>query len=518
MPLPLTHVPLALLLALSPVVTTPPDDAAPADPAVPAGMDAYVQERMAATDTPGLAYAVVGPGGVEHQGTFGVDGDGAPVDEHTPFLWGSVAKPVTATAALVLAREGRLDLDAPVEEYLPVFAEFGADPTVRDLLTQTSGLTGRTAAATSDLYGERAPDLDARVARIAASEPGDPGTHEYSSANYLVLGAVMEEVTGDFRGYLRESVLEPVGMDGVFASAARAREAGLSPGHRTLWGVPVADADGVDDEGAAYGYLGGDVTDLAAFARAQVAAEPPVLDAAALERSRTGLVPVPGSAQEYGLGWRDTALSDPGEPIVFHGGSTPGYAAILVVLPERERTVVVLQNTYDMLRDNGIQAVAFGLAHMLAGGDSPSSPRHRPAVPGVGVDAHGRRGGSGRGRRRGRAGPATPPVGDRTVVGPGTGLGGRRGGGGGEPRPAPGPDVASRRDGGDAGGGCARRGRRGPAPAGAPARRPRTGLIPGSTGRGRFGPGPRCRTRHGDRDPAPRTGPGTGTERSALSP
>ncbi|WP_019608365.1 serine hydrolase [Nocardiopsis sp. CNS-639] len=378
MPLPLTHVPLALLLALSPVVTAPPNDPAPSDPADPAAMDAYVQERMAATNTPGLAYAVVGPGGVEHRGTFGVDGDGAPVDEHTPFLWGSVAKPVTATAALVLAGEGRLDLDAPVEEYLPVFAEFGADPTVRDLLTQTSGLTGRTAAATSDLYGERAPDLDARVARVAASEPGTPGTHEYSSANYLVLGAVMEEVTGDFRGYLRESVLEPTGMDGVFASAAQAREAGLSPGHRTLWGVPVADADGVDDEGAAYGYLGGDVTDLAAFARAQVAAKPPVLDAAALEEARTGLVPVPGSAQEYGLGWRDTALSDLGEPIVFHGGSTPGYAAIVVVLPERGRAVVVLQNTYDMLRDNGIQAVAFGLAHMVAGGDSPSSPGTDP--------------------------------------------------------------------------------------------------------------------------------------------
>ncbi|WP_047869901.1 serine hydrolase [Nocardiopsis sp. RV163] len=375
MPLLLSHVPLALLLALSPVVTAPPHDASPV---APSGMDAYVRERMAATDTPGLAYAVVGPGGVEHQGAFGVDGDGAPVDEHTPFLWGSVAKPVTATAALVLAREGRLDLDAPVEEYLPVFAEFGADPTVRDLLTQTSGLTGRTAAATSDLYGDRSPDLDARVAHAAASEPGNPGTHEYSSANYLVLGAVMEEVTGDFRGYLRESVLEPTGMDGVFTSAAQAREAGLSPGHRTLWGVPVADADGVDDEGAAYGYLGGDVTDLAAFARAQVAAEPPVLDAAALERARTGLVPVPGSAQEYGLGWRDTALSDLGEPIVFHGGSTPGYAAIVVVLPERERAVVVLQNTYDMLRDNGIQAVGFGLAHMLAGGDSPSSPGADP--------------------------------------------------------------------------------------------------------------------------------------------
>jgi CubicO group peptidase (beta-lactamase class C family) len=325
-----------------------------------------------------VAYAVVGPEGVGHRGFFGVDGDGAPVGGHTPFLWGSVAKPVTATAALVLAEDGRLDLDAPVEEYLPVFAEFGADPTVRDLLTQTSGITARTAAATSDLYGEESADLGARTARVAASEPGEPGTHEYSSANYLVLGAVLEEVTGDFGAHLRASVLDPLGMDGAFVDAAQAREAGLSAGYRTLWGVPVADADGVDDAGASYGYLGGDLTDLAAFARAQLEAEPPVLDAAALEGARTGRVPVPGSTQEYGLGWRDTVLTGLGEPIVFHGGATPGHAAMVVVLPERERAVVVLQNTYGLLRDGGIQAVAFGLAHLVAGGDSPSSPGAEP--------------------------------------------------------------------------------------------------------------------------------------------
>ncbi|WP_017571555.1 serine hydrolase domain-containing protein [Nocardiopsis halotolerans] len=385
--------PLALLLALAPVVpavlvasaalASPSAPAAPPPaPAVtPATLDSYARERMEATDTPGLAYAVIGPEGVEHQGLHGVDGDGAPVDEHTPFLWGSVAKPVTATAALVLAEEGRLDLDARVAEYLPAFGDFGADPTVRDLLTQTSGLTSDVALSTSDVHGEGSADFDARVARIAASDPGDPGTHEYSSANYLVLGAVIEEVTGDFAAHLRTSVLDPLGMDGAFVSAEEAREAGLTPGHRTLWGVQVADADGVDDAGVSYGYLGGDLTDLSAFAQAQLDADPPVLDAAVLERARTGTVPVPGSDQEYGLGWRDTALDDLDEPIVFHGGATPGHASMVVLLPGHERAVVVLQNAYGVLRDGGIQAVAFGLAHLVAGGDSPASPGSDPLYP-----------------------------------------------------------------------------------------------------------------------------------------
>ncbi|MFD6949523.1 serine hydrolase [Nocardiopsis sp. TSRI0078] len=371
MPLPLTHLPLALLLASAP---------ADAAPAAPTRMDAYVRERMEATDTPGLAYAVVGPEGVGHRGFFGVDGDGAPVGEHTPFLWGSVAKPVTATAALVLAEDGRLDLDAPVEEYLPVLAEFDADPTVRDLLTQTSGITEAVGLAVSDLYGPDAAGLDARVAVVADSEPGTPGTHEYSSGNYLVLGAVVEEVAGDFDAHLREAVLDPLGMDDAFVGAEEAGKAGLAPGHRTLWGVPVANADGVDDTGASYGYLGGNLAALSAFARAQLAADPPVLDADALARARNGTAPVPGSAQEYGMGWRETALADLGEPVVFHGGATPGYAAMVVLLPEHDRAVVVLQNAYHVLRDGQVQAVAFGLARLVAGG-APGSPGADPLYP-----------------------------------------------------------------------------------------------------------------------------------------
>jgi CubicO group peptidase (beta-lactamase class C family) len=365
---PLVALALAAPLPAGPAADTPA-------PAAPAVMDAYVRDHREATGVPGLAYAVVGPDGVEHQGLLGHDGDGAPVTGETPFLWGSVAKPVAATAALVLADEGRLDLDAPVEEYLPDFAGFGARPTVRDLLTQASGLTEAAAFPVSDHYGADAPDTAERVRRLADSPVGEPGTHEYSSANYLVLGAVIEEVAGDTDAYLRASVLEPAGMDGAFTGSAEAEAAGLSPGHRALWGVPVGDADGVDDAGTAFGYLGGGLTDLAAFARLQLAADPAVLDADALARARSGSVPVPGGTQSYGFGWRETVLSGTDAPIVFHGGATPGHAAMVVLLPERERAVVVLQNHYDVLRDGQIQGVAFGLARLLSGAEPEPTAR-----------------------------------------------------------------------------------------------------------------------------------------------
>lgn len=353
------RLPLALLLALAPPV-----------PLAPADLDSAVADHMEVTGVPGLAYAVVGPDGIEHEGYEGVDGEGTPVDADTPFLWGSVAKPVTATAALLLEDQGRLDLDAPVDTYLPEFASFGADPTVRDLLYQTSGITLGIGTEVSDHYGTDAPSLEDRVAQIAASEPGEPGTHEYSSANYLVAGAVMERVTGDFAGFLRDEVLAPAGMDSALTGSEEARRAGLVPGHRLWWGTPVADATGVDDSGAAYGYLGGTLADLAAFARMQLEEDPPLLDAPSLARAREGAVPVPGSAQEYGLGWRETVLSGTEETVFFHGGAVPGYVALLVVLPERERAVVVLQNAYSMLADMHFQALGLNLARLVAGADT----------------------------------------------------------------------------------------------------------------------------------------------------
>ncbi|CAL9599440.1 hypothetical protein SUDANB121_05421 [Nocardiopsis dassonvillei] len=353
------RLPLALLLALSPA---PPSEAAGIG-----AMDARAAEHAAAVGVPGLAYAVVGPDGVEHAFHTGVDGAGEPVDGDTAFLWGSVAKPVTATAAVVLAEEGRLDLDAPVGDHLPAFAGHGI--TVRDLMAHTSGIPERAAFAVTDHYGPDAMDLDARVEHLAGVRVAEPGVHEYSSANHLLLGAVIEEVTGDLHGHLRGSVLEPAGMDGAVTGAEEARAAGLAPGHRFLWGLPVAGADAgrVDDEGVAFGYLGGTLDDLAAFARLQLDPDPPLLDADTLAGMREGVVPVPGSAQRYGLSWRETTLSGTEEPLVFHGGATPGYAAMVVLLPERDRAVAVLQNAYAIAADGEIQRLAFDLARMLAG-------------------------------------------------------------------------------------------------------------------------------------------------------
>ncbi|MCZ2523427.1 serine hydrolase domain-containing protein [Streptomyces sp. HB2AG] len=368
-----------------------------ADTAAPrtdlADIDAYLRERAEATRTPGLAYAIVTPDSIEHIGTRGHDGDGEPVTGDTPFLWGSVAKPMTATVVMDLVEAGTVVLDEPVRTYLPSFTLADGDAaariTVRHLLGHTSGIPDGTGTTDrfdhgSDPYGEAVADL-ADAAPSAA--PGEK--HEYSSANYLVLGAVVESVTGrSFTGHLRDRLLEPLEMEGAVTSPDEAGAA-LADGHGYVLGQPVRITPRYDRAGPSYGYLGGTVEDLAHFAMLQLNGgryrSAQVLDPASVELMQTGTAPV-GDTHRYGLGWRDdTRNADLGTRTVWHTGAVPGYQAMVLLLPDIDRGIVVLQNIFGSLQDSELAETGFGAARMLAGGQpgATSGDLAHPGLPAV---------------------------------------------------------------------------------------------------------------------------------------
>ncbi|MEI5101297.1 serine hydrolase domain-containing protein [Streptomyces sp. PmtG] len=145
-------------------------------------------------------------------------------DPHARFRAGSVTKVVTAAVVLQLASEGEVDLDAPVQRYLPeVFAPnadaFAKPISVRQLLNHTSGLRpGRALGETFDeLYARRFETLtpqEVAATSIAKGPAHDPGVRqEYLGVNYTLLGLLVEKVTG--RSYEREAtrrVLKAAGM------------------------------------------------------------------------------------------------------------------------------------------------------------------------------------------------------------------------------------------------------------------------------------------------------------------
>ncbi|QNS08403.1 serine hydrolase domain-containing protein [Streptomyces xanthii] len=377
---------LSLALLLSLLLPAPLASAAAA-PTVYSELDAFIRERMNATGTPGLSYAVVSPDGPVHERSWGRDGHGATVTADTPFLWGSVAKPITATAVMTLVQKGRLALDDRVVDHLPDFRfgghEHASKVTVRHLLAHTSGIPASATFKVTDCHDpECLPPAERAAALNDVAPLGAPGTkYAYTSANYLLLAAVVEAVTqGPYSDYLRTSVLGPAGMNGAVADGSSARAQHLPPGHQVMWGMPAAIADGYDGHGAAYGYTGGDLHDLAAFAALQLrSGKAPngerILSEESVRLMRTeGALRPTGEGTGYGFGWRVGGLKAPLDRAIWHTGASPGYSAMLFLLPEQNQALVLQQNLHGLLQDETIMDVGFGAARILAGGDAPAGP------------------------------------------------------------------------------------------------------------------------------------------------
>jgi CubicO group peptidase (beta-lactamase class C family) len=206
----------------------PPTTAAPAPDF--GAVSKLIDDAIAAQKLPG-AVVLIGHDGkvVFHQaygsrklaGEQGLDGSPAPAEpmtEDTIFDMASLTKPLaTATAVMQLYEQGKVAFDDPVQLYLPGF-NAANDPqrakvTVRMLLTHTSGETGD--VDLKDPWGLDGADKTEGLRRALTtpleSSPGAP--FRYSDINFILLGALIENVTGETEDvYVAQHVFAPLGM------------------------------------------------------------------------------------------------------------------------------------------------------------------------------------------------------------------------------------------------------------------------------------------------------------------
>jgi CubicO group peptidase (beta-lactamase class C family) len=182
-------------------------------------------DRMAALKVPGVSIAVMRDGKVEWAKGYGVKGaSGAAVNTDTLFQAGSISKPVAALAALRLVEQGKLSLDADINDYLTSWklpasgAAKGKPVTLRNLLTHTGGMTvhgfpgyaaGVTVPTTVQVLNGGAP-ANTPAIRIEA-EPGK--VWKYSGGGYTLMQlAAADASKKTFPALLRDTVLAPMGM------------------------------------------------------------------------------------------------------------------------------------------------------------------------------------------------------------------------------------------------------------------------------------------------------------------
>lgn len=316
-----------------------------------AAIDAYVTAALAADRVPGAALVIVQGDRIVHARGFGSDGAGRPVTPATPFLLGSMSKSFTALLVLQQVQQGTLDLDAPVQRYLPWFRV--ADPqavaqiTIRHLLHHTSGIPGR---APRGPAGSSLTAQSQALATVALSHP--PGSaHEYASPNYVVLGSVLEAVSGlTFAELLQSQVFTPLRMRQSFTAQDQALAHGLTQGHRYWFGFPLAITLPYEADRMPTAAVIASAEDLGAYLIAQLngglANGQTLLGPELMTLMHTPAVTVePGL--EYAMGWRVSQLG--GTEAVHHGGVLPHMRGKLVMLPEKGWGVVVLTNTSSML-------------------------------------------------------------------------------------------------------------------------------------------------------------------------
>ncbi|MFJ9023013.1 serine hydrolase domain-containing protein [Streptomyces sp. NPDC102259] len=207
---------------------------APAHPANGLDVDALTTALAGLPDQDATA-ALVRVGGTDGawRGSAGVHDltSAAPADPDARFRAGSTTKVVTAAAVLRLAAERRIDLNKPVQRYLPGLLDGRFQPiTVRQLLNHTSGIQPGDGLGDSfeEVYAHRFDTLTPQQVAASAAAKGpefDPGEKQhYLNINYTILGLLVEKVTG--RSYASEAtrlVLRPAGMRDTYFPGADPR-------------------------------------------------------------------------------------------------------------------------------------------------------------------------------------------------------------------------------------------------------------------------------------------------------
>lgn len=327
-----------------------------------AEIDQRAREALESNDVVGLAYAIVKDGRVVHERGLGMTAKGgSPVTPDTPFQLGSMSKAFTAVAVLALVDQKRLDLDAPVRRYLPWF-EVSDVITLRHLANHTSGIP-----RDADPAGGDVTTLDLRVRHIAHAElDAQVGErHAYASANYQVLGRIVEEVSGSwFGGVVQKRIFSPLHMKHSFVDWSVAVNDSPALGHRYWFGFPRVALLPHESDRLPTASLLASAHDLALFELALLRRDPALLSRASFDELFHPTARI-DETTSYAMGWRVGTIA--GERAIHHGGILPHYRGKMVMLPDRGIGVVVLTNTASLLGTPTSHRLADDIAKLLVG-------------------------------------------------------------------------------------------------------------------------------------------------------
>jgi CubicO group peptidase (beta-lactamase class C family) len=349
-------------------------------------LDRYIEMRMLAANTPGMAITVTDRENLMHLSTYGFSDVAAqaPVTKDTLFEIGSISKSFTSVALMQLREEGMLDLHEPVSRYLPWF-DVGSEHgpiTLHHLMSHSAGII-----MGMEFTGEARYEVWSLRETEATASPGS--YYHYSNVGYKTLGVILEDILSKPYGeIIQESILDPLGMtstDPIITHETRKR---MAVGYEAFYddrpparNRPLAPATWLEFRWGD-GSVASTPADMAAYVRMYLnrgqGPEGAVLSEESLILMMEPVIEAVEEGDDSFYGYGLDIYEIDGHKTIGHGGGMVGYYAYILADMHDGLGVVVLTNGPGSKTDE-IAKFAIDLFRAeLSGRDLPPIPQVDP--------------------------------------------------------------------------------------------------------------------------------------------
>ena len=357
-------------------------------------IETVIASKMARQSIPALSIAIAVNNRIVYANGFGFADleNFVPARADTLYRTASIAKPMTATAVLQLVERGKLDLDAPIQQYCPAFPEKNWRVTARQLLGHLGGV--RHYKSMEEATGKKHYFSVVESLELFKNDPllHEPGTKfSYTTFGYVLLGCAIEGASGmSYLDYMQKNVFDPAGMHRtgpddvhrILPNRARGYVVLDEDDYESLPDAAKADAE----VGALYnaslhdtsmkvpgGGLVSTAIDLVKFALAHNTGL--LLEEETREQMWTRQATRDGQQTKFGLGWLPIELPDERPPgvLVLAAGGQPGTSTLLVLRPDRGRAIALMVNLQGMV--GNLRRLSFQVRMALMGESEPPTSR-----------------------------------------------------------------------------------------------------------------------------------------------
>ena len=350
-----------LLFRLSVIAQSPAPKSQELSPETVKTIESIIQEEMSKQNIPGLSVAVAINGQVRYAKAFGMADleNSVPVKNTTAFRTASIAKPFTATAVMLLVDQGKIDLDAPIQQYCPAFPAKPWTITTRQLLGHLSGI--RHYKNDDESNGTTHYFTLVETLRIFKDDPllFEPGTKfTYSTFGYSVLGCAIEGASGmRYDDFMQQNVFAAAGMghtqtDDIF-SVIPDRSRGymkITPQLSAQLPEPMksrfkvgqiynSDLSDTSMKIPGGGFLSTSI-DLVNFGSATIKGK--LVKETTAQQMWTAQKTKDGKEIVYGLGWLMGKFK--GSKMLVHSGGQSGTSTLLYIIPEKGIAIAAMSN------------------------------------------------------------------------------------------------------------------------------------------------------------------------------